>query len=308
MQFRLNDILISIHLRHIIAFVLLQFAVIPSSSQDSKDYTNTIFLNKLNKDTSYSAVKNHIVAKFAHTKPGAWGEAVPGVITRFNTQNKYIAFTFDACGGKNGIGYDKELIDFLHYEQVPATLFITGKWIDANFTTFLKLSRDTLFEIENHGLNHKPCSVDGKSIYGIQGTSNIGEAYDEIEANALKIKALTKTAPIFYRSATAYIDEACVNMAGKMGVAVIGFQVLSGDAIPFAPSDVIEENVVKKIKPGAIVIMHFNHPEWNTYEAMQMIIPKLRKMGYTFVRLKDCGLTSEKNKFTLKNQTKSALY
>jgi len=73
-----------------------------SSSQDSKDYTNTIFLNKLNKDTSYSAVKNRIVAKFAQTKPGAWGEAVPGVITRFNTQNKYIAFTFDACGGKNG--------------------------------------------------------------------------------------------------------------------------------------------------------------------------------------------------------------
>lgn len=62
----------------------------------------------------------------------------------------------------------------------------------------------------------------------------------------------------------------------------------------FTPSPVIEENVIKKIKPGAIVIMHFNHPEWNTYEAMQMIVPKLRKMGYTFVRLKDSGLTSEK--------------
>jgi peptidoglycan/xylan/chitin deacetylase (PgdA/CDA1 family) len=294
MQFRLKDILISIHLRNIIAFILLQFAVTPSSSQDSKDYTNTIFLNKLNKDTSYSALKNRIVTEFAHTKPGAWGEAVPGVINKLNTQEKYVAFTFDACGGKNGVGFDKELIDFLHFEKVPATLFITGKWIDANFSTFLKLSRDTLFEIENHGLNHKPCSVDGKSIYEIQGTSNIGEAYDEIEANALKIKAITKTGTRFYRSATAYIDEACVNMAGKMGVTVVGFQVLSGDAVPFTPSPVIEENVIKKIKPGAIVIMHFNHPEWNTYEAMQMIVPKLRKMGYTFVRLKDSGLTSEK--------------
>lgn len=274
-------------MRNITAFILLQFAVIPSSSQNSKDYTNAIFLNKLNKDTSYSTLKNRIISGFAHTKPGAWGESVPGVITRFNTQNKYIAFTFDACGGKNGIGYDIELIDFLHKEQIPATLFITGKWIDANFSTFLRLCRDTLFEIENHGLNHKPCSVDGKSIYGIPGTSNIAEAYDEIEANALKIKAIAKTSTHFYRSATAYIDEACVTMAGKMGVRVVGFQILSGDAVPFTPAPIIEENVIKKIKPGAIVIMHFNHPEWNTYEAMKNIVPKLRQMGYTFVRLND---------------------
>ena len=102
MQFKLKDILISIHLRNIIAFILLQFAVIPSSSQDAKDYTNTIFLNKLNKDTSYSASRKRIVTEFAHTKPGVWAEAAPGVTIRFNTQNKYIAFTFDACGGKNG--------------------------------------------------------------------------------------------------------------------------------------------------------------------------------------------------------------
>jgi peptidoglycan/xylan/chitin deacetylase (PgdA/CDA1 family) len=56
----------------------------------------------------------------------------------------------------------------------------------------------------------------------------------------------------------------------------------------------IEENVLKNIKPGAIVIMHFNHPEWNTKEAIQKIIPKLRDMGYTFVLLKDFELTEVK--------------
>jgi hypothetical protein len=38
--------------------------------------------------------------------------------------------------------------------------------------------------------------------------------------------------------------------------------------------------------------MHFNHPEWNTKEAMQKIVPELREMGYTFVRLRDFELTS----------------
>jgi peptidoglycan/xylan/chitin deacetylase (PgdA/CDA1 family) len=205
-------------------------------------------------------------------------------------KKKYIAFTFDGCGGKNGDGFDKELIDFLNIENIPATLFVTGKWIDANFDVFLNLSKDTLFEIENHGLNHKPCSIDGESEYGIHGTSSAANAFDEIEANARKIDAITKRRPRFYLSATAFIDEACARMAGQLGITAISFQVLSGDAVPFTPIQVIEENVLKNIKPGAIIIMHFNHPEWNTYEAMRLIVPKLRKMGYKFVRLNDFPL------------------
>ncbi len=266
--------------------ILLFFSVAkPAFSQNPKDFTNATFLKKLNKDSSYLELKKKIVSEFAHANPGRWGEFVNGVKEKVSTQKKYIAFTFDACGGKNGNGYDKELIDFLHSEKVPATLFVSGKWIDSNFNTFLNLSRDTLFEIENHGLNHKPCSIDGESAYGINGTSGAAEAFDEIEANALKIKAITKNYPRFYRSATAFIDEACVRMANELGITVVSFQVLSGDAVAFTSGSEIEENVLKKINPGSIVIMHFNHPEWNTFEAMQMIVPKLRHLGYSFVRL-----------------------
>jgi len=272
-------------MRNILLFIFFLGVVESAFSQNGKEFTNTPFLKKLNNDPSYSELKKKIVAEFSSAKPGQWGEFVIGVYENLVTRNKQIAFTFDACGGKNGNGYDKELIDFLHKEKVPATLFVTGKWIDANFTAFLDLSRDTLFEIENHGLNHKPCSIDGKSAYGIKGTSGVEEAFDEIEANALKIKTLTNCNPRFYRSATAFIDETCTRMAGELGIKVIGFQVLSGDAVPFLNDSVIVENVLRKIKPGAIVIMHFNHPEWNTCEAMKKIAPKLRQRGYSFVRL-----------------------
>jgi peptidoglycan/xylan/chitin deacetylase (PgdA/CDA1 family) len=279
-------------MRNIFLFLLILCSVKPTSSQDAKEFMNTTFLKKLNNDKSYSELKSKIVFEFAHKPSGHWGEFVTGVYEKILTQKKIIAFTFDACGGKNGNRYDKELIDYLHNEKIPATLFVTGKWIDSQFSVFLDLSRDTLFEIENHGLNHRPCSTDGKSVYGIQGTSDIGEAFDEIEANARKIEALTNHRPRFYRSATAFIDEACVSMAARLGIAVVSYQVLSGDAVPFTPDSVIEENVLKNIVPGAIVIMHFNHPEWNTKEAMQKIVPKLRELGYTFVLLKDFELTS----------------
>jgi peptidoglycan/xylan/chitin deacetylase (PgdA/CDA1 family) len=281
-------------MRTIFLFLLILTCVKPTSSQDAIDFMNSTFLKKLNNDKSYSELRSKIVSEFAHRPSGRWGEFVTGVYEKILTQKKIIAFTFDACGGKNGNKYDKELIDYLHNEKIPATLFVTGKWIDSQFSVFIDLSRDTLFEIENHGLNHKPCSTDGKSVYDIKGTSDIGEAFDEIEANARKIEALTGHRPRFYRSATAFIDEVCVSMAARLGISVVSYQVLSGDAVPFAPDSMIEENVLKNIKPGAIVIMHFNHPEWNTKEAIQKIIPKLRDMGYTFVLLKDFELTRVK--------------
>jgi peptidoglycan/xylan/chitin deacetylase (PgdA/CDA1 family) len=280
------------------SFILLESVL----SQDPKEYSNSVFLKKLYSDKSYTDLKRKITLEFKNAPAGRWGEFVNGVDEKIMTQKKIIAFTFDACGGKNGNGYDRELIDFLRNEKIPATLFISGKWIDSQFSHFLDLSRDSLFEIENHGFNHKPCSVKGDSIYGIHGTANIDQAFDEVEANARKIEAITHHYPHFYRSATAYIDEAGAAMASRLEITPISYQVLSGDAIPFNSETTIKENVLKNIKPGAIVIMHFNHPEWNTKEALEKIIPELRAMGYSFVRLKEFNLTSFNNKATAKRK------
>jgi len=291
-------------MRIIFIFLLISFLAKPVLYQEANEFTNTTFLKKLNKDKTYTELKAKIVSEFENAKPGRWGEYVTGVDEKIITQKKIIAFTFDACGGKNGSGYDRELIDYLRAEKIPATMFVSGKWIDSQFPVFINLSRDSLFEIENHGLDHRPCSIEGEGAYGIKGTSNIAEAFDEIEANARKIEAITNHRPLLYRSATAFIDEACVRMAGKVGIKVISYQILSGDAVPFTPEYVIEENVLRNISPGAIVIMHFNHPEWNTKEAMEKIVPKLRKMGYSFVRLKDYELASV-NKSSMTKKVKS---
>ena len=253
-------------------------------------YPNGIFIGKLYQDAQYLALKQKVSQEFAHSAAGHWGEFVKGVDEDLITNNKTIAFTFDACGGKNANGYDAELINFLRKEQIPATLFVTGKWIDANYSTFLQLSKDPLFEIENHGFNHKPCSVDGESEYGIHGTKDIPDAFDEIEANAEKIEKITGRRPAFYRSATAYTDEACAKIAKQLGITIISFDVLSGDAVPKTPKSIIVDGVLKHIKPGAIVIMHFNRPAWNTFESMQEIVPALQKLGYHFAKLQDYPL------------------
>lgn len=235
----------------------------------------------------YLNLKNQLQELFAHAQPGDFGEFVKGVDEDVVTAQKVLALTFDACGGPHGSAYDQELIDFLKKEKIPATLFISGLWIDMNPEIVENLAKDTLFEIENHGLLHRPCSADGESIYGIKGTHNVGEAVDEIELNARKIEAFTHRRPQYYRSATAYQNEECVAIAQKLGFSIITFDILSGDAVAHTPAKIIQNNLLKNARPGAIVIMHFNHPDWNTYEALKMAIPKLRKAGYGFVKLQN---------------------
>ena len=266
-------------------------------AQDANYFSNKNFIKMLNKDTTYVALRKKITEEYMHSSPGNWGEFVKDVDEDINTKDKIIAFTFDACGREKGTGFDQELIDYLKKENIPATLFVTGRWIDEHFETFLSLSKEKNFEIENHGFDHKPCSIDGESEYGIHGTATVGDAFDEMEANARKIEALTHYKPKFYRSATAFIDEACAKMARQLHIQAVSFQVLSGDAVPFTPTNEIEKNVLKNIKPGAIVIMHMNHPQWNTFEAIEKIVPKLKAEGYRFVLLKDFSLNSIKGSY-----------
>ena len=124
------------------------------------------------------------------------------------------------------MGFDAGLLAFLEREQVPATLFINVRWIGPNRQAFDRLAANPLFEIANHGLQHQPASVTGRSVYGLDGTRNVAELVDEIELGAAKIAALTGRRPHFYRAGTAYYDEVAVQVAAALGQQVVGFSVL----------------------------------------------------------------------------------
>jgi len=236
-----------------------------------------------------SQTKERIILAFTGRVPQEWGEMVKGVKTRLETDQRVIAFTFDACGGPKGSGYDAKLINFLTSEAIPATLFISGRWIDANPEIFKELAKKPLFEIENHGLNHKPCSVNGRSVYGIKGTGSMGELIDEIEQNAIKIQTLmTGRKPKYYRPGTAYCDEIGVEVANALGYEVVNFSVL-GDAGATYSKDQVKAALLSA-SPSSIVLMHMNHPESKTAEGVIAAVPALRKRGFKFVKLSEYSL------------------
>ena len=232
--------------------------------------------------------REQTIAKFSGRVPHEWGEIVKGVKTRLETDQKVLALTFDACGGPKGGRYDATLIDFLTSEVIPATLFISGMWIDANREIFRALSRNPLFEIENHGLTHRPCSATGRSVYRIKGTKNVAEIYDEIEGNALKIFKLTGRRPKYYRPGAAYCDEICVEVTGALRYEVVNFSV-RGDAGATYSTKQIKETLLHSAS-ASIILMHMNHPEGKTAEGVSAVIPELKKRGFRFVHLSEFSL------------------
>lgn len=239
-------------------------------------------------DSKYAALKAGITARYAGAVPNEWGERVTGVKTRISTKENVIALTFDACGSAQGMGFDEALISFLEKEDVPATLFINARWIAPNRAAFDRLAANPLFEIANHGFEHKPASVNGKPSYGIQGTKSIEELVDEVELGSRKIEALTGKKPRFYRSGTAFYDEVAVKIAGALGEQVAGFSVLGDAGATWSRDQVVR--ALLSAQPGDIVILHMNHPDSGTSAAVVDAVHQLRGRGFRFVRLSDYPL------------------
>lgn len=226
-----------------------------------------------------------VVARYGGAAPTEWGLEVAGVITELPGGERATALTFDACGGPGGNGYDVDLIDFLRAHAVPATLFLNARWIDANRAEFDRLAADPLFEIGNHGTVHRPLSVTGRSAYGIAGTRDAGEVYDEVTGNAEKLTGLLGHSPRFFRSGTAHYDDVATRVVADLGERVAGFTVNGDGGATLTASEVRQE--VAAAPPGSIVIAHMNHPGGGTAPGFAAAVPALLAAGRRFVRLSD---------------------
>ena len=257
-----------------------QIKITFKNQQQKIEKQKTIKQKSIAKITKLTATD--LYNKYKDNYPTIWDEKMDGITTTLQTTNKVLALTLDACDASEN-GVDRKLINFLQKNKIPATLFLNKRWIEKNYDEFMHLSTNPLFEIENHGLYHKPASVNGNSIYGITGTSDIFMLYDEVVKNADYIENLTGKRPKFYRSGTAYYDDVAVKIIRDMGFFIGGFSILGDMGATLTARKV--ETALLKSKPGDIIICHMNKPKSGTADGLISVIPKLQKQGFRFVRL-----------------------
>ncbi|MDQ0150652.1 polysaccharide deacetylase family protein [Eubacterium multiforme] len=252
---------------------------------NKENISNNISKEEKDNKEENTVTLEQIEEKYKGKTPKEFSEKTTGVLNHIKTKDKVVFLTFDACGGKYGSDYDKELIDYLKKEKIEATLFINSRWIDSNKKLFSELASNKLLSIQNHGTLHRPLSVNGREVYNIKGTTSIKEVYNEIMGNDKKITELTGKKPKFFRSGTAYYDDISVKIAKDLGYEIGGFDVLGDAGATFSKKEIIAQG--KKAKRGSILIYHMNKPKGQTFEGVKVVISNLKKEGYSFRKLED---------------------
>ncbi len=210
------------------------------------------------------------------------------------TSEKIVALTFDADmtpgmlrelkSKRVASWYNEKVIAALRQEQVPATLFLTGLWIEAYTDVTTELSADPLFELGNHsyshGAFHSPCYrlfpiADAKQAAEVQKTDGLLRKYAASYKKYFRFPGLCS-------------DAKAAKMVADQGYTVIGADVDGGDAFEKNPKWIVSV-VTTHVRPGSIVVLHLhggdNAPE--TAAALPDIIRKLRAEGYSFVKVSD---------------------
>ena len=224
--------------------------------------------------------RKRVVADLGRRRPKHFGMFLDGMVTRGRRRS---ALTFDACGGPRGAHYDEKLITTLRRHEVPATLFLNARWIEAFPTVAAELAADPLFELGNHGHQHCPLTVRGQEAYKIPGTKSVGAAYDEIRRGMDAVAELTGTRTRLFRPGTAWADDVGVAVARAMGVRVVSFSINVDEGATASTAKVAEN--LGLVRSRSITLAHVNHPEGRTAEGLAKALPRLLDEGRRFVRL-----------------------
>lgn len=197
-----------------------------------------------------------------------------------------VALTLDACTGR----YDDDLVQFLIRYRIPATIFATRRWLDANprAVAVIKSHLD-LFDVEDHGENHIPAVIGaGRTVYGIPGEPDVVHLRREVSGGARAIQGAIGTVPHWYRGATAVYDAQAVDEIGRMGYKIAGFSVNADAGATLRKGAIIER--MTHVRAGDVIIAHMNKPASDTAEGLAVGLKALLDQGFVFVRLDQVGL------------------
>ncbi|MET0172272.1 MAG: polysaccharide deacetylase family protein [Agrobacterium vaccinii] len=191
-----------------------------------------------------------------------------------------VAITLDACMGKT----DFRILDTLVNEKIPATIFVTARWLKHNPEALaVMLSHSDLFELENHGENHIPAVDKPVSIYGIAAAGSEAAVEQEVEGGRLAIAAATGHQPQWFRGATAKYTASSMTTINRLGERVAGYSI-NGDGGSLLGAGATAKHIASA-KDGDVIISHINQPTHEAGEGVVKGLLALKARGVIFTRL-----------------------
>ncbi|HUI44811.1 MAG TPA: polysaccharide deacetylase family protein [Nitrospirota bacterium] len=194
------------------------------------------------------------------------------LIIEHGKRDKRIALTFDACPTSLPDEYDKQVVDILLREKVPATLFLSGRWVEKNPDKAKYLADQKEFEIAAHSYWHPHLleKDDARVLREMKRTQAI-------------IKKVTGKTPRYFRPPYGEVDERVAKLAKEAGLVTIQYDIASGDPDPALSTERIVRSVLREAKGGSIIVFHMNKRGVHTADSLPAIIKGLRDKGFTLV-------------------------
>jgi hypothetical protein len=215
------------------------------------------------------------------TRPGG----LPPVVDHGPRTGNRVALTFDADltdsmryqlrSGAVRSYANLAIVDRLERERVPATFFLTGKWVEQYPQVTRRLAGNPRFELANHTYGHLAFTADCYHLPRIDRdrmTADVARTFDVIAPYGGRQTR-------YFRFPGLCHDRAALAELAPLGITVVDGDVVSGD--PFARAwQPIVRAVLGRVRPGSVIILHVteaNAPM--TDEALPYILAGLAERG-----------------------------
>lgn len=189
------------------------------------------------------------------------------ILYQIDPDRPMIALTFDDGPHSH---YTPQLLKLLNKEQVPATFFVTGQNIQ-RYPLLIKNMAASGHELANHTFSHPDLT-----------TISANDIQYQIRRTELELKKIIPDYQLKYvrppyGHTNKYVEEAITHR-------LVLWTLDSGDwQYPKATS--ICQKVLSECKDRDIIIFHDDNQQ--TINALQIIIPELKRKGFQFVTVSE---------------------
>ncbi|KAB8129367.1 delta-lactam-biosynthetic de-N-acetylase [Gracilibacillus oryzae] len=190
--------------------------------------------------------------------------------------DKHVYLTFD-----NGYeaGFTEQILDVLKKENVPATFFLTGHYVEDKPDLVKRMLKEGHI-IGNHSDTHRDFTKLSKE-----------ELKEDIEILTNKLKKVDKDAVVQYvRPPKGTFNEQSLQWANELGYTHVFWSLAFVDWNEGQEKgwEYAYNQVIDQIHPGAIILMHTVSED--NADGLAPIIKELKKQGYKFKSLDDLML------------------
>jgi len=215
-----------------------------------------------------------MISAFPETSPAQ-------VITSGPPHCPGVALTFDLCPVSKGSGYDHALMDYLIEHRIPATLFMSGKWIAKHEQEVRNLVDIGLFEIGTHGDVHAHLPM-----------HDARAQRDEILGPVTVLRKRYAHKASLFRPPYGEYNDVTVRVAKALGLQFIQWNIESGDPDPTLSTERMVTRITQRAKPGSIIVFHANGKGTHTREVIEQlthdVFPKKALTPMTVSDLLNC--------------------